>query len=113
MYIANDGTVLQFVDSKAEKNYLMGREARDLEWTEAGRANKGPVQQQIEAEPDVAATPTEEPADTEANSPAEIEDETAEEEAAEAELDDDSEQEATPDEATEEVETGDDEDTTA
>ena len=52
MYVANDGTILHFVDSKAEKNYLMGREARDLEWTAAGRANKGPVQQQVEAEPE-------------------------------------------------------------
>ncbi|MFD1515591.1 50S ribosomal protein L24e [Halomarina rubra] len=37
MYVKNDGSVLHFVNSKAEKNYLMGREARDLEWTEAGR----------------------------------------------------------------------------
>ena len=36
MYVRNDGTVLHFVDSKAEKNYLMGREARDLEWTAEG-----------------------------------------------------------------------------
>jgi len=27
---------MHFVDSKAEKNWLLGREARDLEWTEAG-----------------------------------------------------------------------------
>ena len=52
MYVANDGTILHFVDSKAEKNYLMGREARDLEWTSAGRANKGPAAQQVEAEPE-------------------------------------------------------------
>ena len=32
MYVKNDGTVLHFVDSKAEKNYFMGREPRDLEW---------------------------------------------------------------------------------
>ncbi|PSQ18133.1 50S ribosomal protein L24e [Halobacteriales archaeon QS_8_69_26] len=32
MYVKNDGTVLHFVNSKAEKNYFMGREARDLEW---------------------------------------------------------------------------------
>ena len=41
MFVKTDGTVLHFKDSKAEKNYLLGREARDLEWTEAGRANRG------------------------------------------------------------------------
>jgi large subunit ribosomal protein L24e len=32
MYVRNDGTVLHFVDSKAEKNYFMDRDPRDLEW---------------------------------------------------------------------------------
>jgi large subunit ribosomal protein L24e len=32
MYVKNDGTVLHFVDSKAEKNYFMDRDPRDLEW---------------------------------------------------------------------------------
>ena len=32
MYVKSDGTVLWFADSKCEKNYFMGREARDLEW---------------------------------------------------------------------------------
>ncbi|XVH31911.1 50S ribosomal protein L24e [Haloferacaceae archaeon DSL9] len=41
MYVKTDGTVLHFKDSKAEKNYLLGRESRDLEWTEAGRRNRG------------------------------------------------------------------------
>jgi large subunit ribosomal protein L24e len=36
MYVRNDGTILYFKDSKAEKNYFMGREPRDLEWTVAG-----------------------------------------------------------------------------
>ncbi len=54
MYVRNDGTVLHFVDSKAEKNYKLGREPRDLEWTEAGRAGKGTAQ---------AETPAEEEAD--------------------------------------------------
>lgn len=40
MFVRTDGTVLNFVDSKAEKNYFLGREARDLEWTAAGRAEK-------------------------------------------------------------------------
>jgi large subunit ribosomal protein L24e len=33
MYVQTDGTILWFKDSKAEKNYFLGREARDLEWT--------------------------------------------------------------------------------
>jgi large subunit ribosomal protein L24e len=37
MFVKTDGTVLHFKDSKAEKNYLLGREARDLEWTTTGR----------------------------------------------------------------------------
>ena len=56
MYVRNDGTVLHFVDSKAEKNYKLGRESRDLEWTEEGRAGKGPAE---------AETPADEEADQE------------------------------------------------
>ena len=32
MFVRTDGTVLWFKDSKAEKNYMLGRESRDLEW---------------------------------------------------------------------------------
>ena len=54
MYVRADGTVLHFVDSKAEKNYLKGREARDLKWTGVGRP-----------EPQAATTTDEpEPADS-------------------------------------------------
>ncbi|SDR07152.1 50S ribosomal protein L24e [Natronobacterium texcoconense] len=52
MYVKNDGSVLHFVDSKAEKNYKLGREPRDLEWTEEGRAGKGPAKTDEEAEQD-------------------------------------------------------------
>ncbi|SEH15407.1 large subunit ribosomal protein L24e [Natronorubrum sediminis] len=52
MYVRNDGTVLHFVDSKAEKNYKLGREPRDLEWTEEGRAGKGPAQADTPADED-------------------------------------------------------------
>ncbi|WP_416841026.1 50S ribosomal protein L24e [Haloferax sp. DFSO52] len=41
MYVKIDGTILHFKSSKAEKNYFLGREARDLEWTEAGRRARG------------------------------------------------------------------------
>jgi large subunit ribosomal protein L24e len=32
MFVRTDGTILWFKDSKAEKNYFLGRESRDLEW---------------------------------------------------------------------------------
>jgi large subunit ribosomal protein L24e len=38
MLVKNDGTILHFKDSKAEKNYQLGREPRDLEWTQSGGA---------------------------------------------------------------------------
>ncbi len=50
MYVQTDGSVLHFVDSKAEKNYKLGREPRDLEWTEEGRRGK----QRAAPEPEVA-----------------------------------------------------------
>ncbi|MEF8840446.1 MAG: 50S ribosomal protein L24e [Haloarculaceae archaeon] len=66
MYVRNNGTVLHFKDRKAEKNYFMGREARDLEWTQAGQAAKeGRRPQELEAEPepepDVESEPGAEP----------------------------------------------------
>ena len=58
MYVRNDGTVLHFKDRKAEKNYFMGREARDLEWTQAGRAAKDTRRpQETEPEPDPEPEP--------------------------------------------------------
>ena len=58
MYVRNDGTVLHFKDRKAEKNYFMGREARDLEWTQAGRAAKDTRRpQETEAEPETEPEP--------------------------------------------------------
>lgn len=57
MYVRSDGTILHFVDAKAEKNYMKGREARDLEWTAAGQATEDPGE---------ADTSGEEPADSEA-----------------------------------------------
>jgi large subunit ribosomal protein L24e len=69
MYVRNDGTVLHFKDRKAEKNYFMGREARDLEWTQAGRAAKDTrrpqgTEAEPEPEPESETDAEEEPADT-------------------------------------------------
>ena len=39
MYVRRDGTVLHFKNSKAEKNYFMDREGRELEWTYRGEGS--------------------------------------------------------------------------
>ncbi|MFA9417605.1 50S ribosomal protein L24e [Natrinema sp. HArc-T2] len=79
MYVKTDGTVLHFVDSKAEKNYKLGREPRDLEWTEEGRRAKGPVQDETPA-----AEADESEAEDEDEADASAEDESEEVEAEEA-----------------------------
>ncbi len=56
MYVQNDGTVLHFVDSKAEKNFKLGREPRDLEWTEEGRRGKTSAQADTSAEAEADQT---------------------------------------------------------
>ncbi len=95
MYVRTDGTVLHFVDSKAEKNYKLGREPRDLEWTEAGRRNKGPVQEQPEQD-DVEEDGEEDAkTDVEEDAEADVEEdaETDVEEDAEADVEEDAEDE--------------------
>ncbi|MDJ1431827.1 50S ribosomal protein L24e [Halostagnicola sp. A-GB9-2] len=83
MYVRKDGSVLHFVDSKAEKNYKLGREPRDLEWTEEGRRGKSPAQ---------AETAADETTETD-------EDETSEESELEADEDDSEPEEGKDDEA--------------
>lgn len=57
MYVRNDGTVLHFKDSKCEKNYFLGREARSLEWTESGRREGGDnTQAESETESDTESS---------------------------------------------------------
>ncbi|AFO56403.1 MULTISPECIES: 50S ribosomal protein L24e [unclassified Natrinema] len=70
MYVKNDGTVLHFVDSKAEKNYKLGREPRDLEWTEEGRRGKGPAQAETPADEDEDLETETDAADDEEDAPA-------------------------------------------
>lgn len=93
MYVKNNGSVLHFVDSKAEKNYKLGREPRDLEWTEDGRRGKSSTQDDTPADEDADETEaveagddedleTETDADDEEDAPAE--DESEETEAEEA-----------------------------
>lgn len=49
MLVLNDGTTHHFCSSKCEKNTGIGREARNLEWTDAGRRQSG--RRQPEPEP--------------------------------------------------------------
>ena len=41
MFVHTDGTIVHFCSSKCEKNADLGREPRDLEWTEEGGAAEG------------------------------------------------------------------------
>ena len=63
MFVRVDGSVTHFCSGKCEKNADLGREPRDLEWTETARAEG-----QAEAEPE-AESDTEPDEDTEATTP--------------------------------------------
>ncbi len=99
MYVQTDGSVLHFVDSKAEKNYKLGREPRDLEWTEEGRRGK----QRAAPEPEVADDEVDEDEgadeDDVAESETEAEDDTEAQDEVEAESEDADEDEETEDDA--------------
>lgn len=121
MFVRTDGTVLHFVDSKAEKNYFLGREARDLEWTAAGRAEKegrARAAEKAGAQAESTAADSEEPgtevAATEEEATVEPDEETAEEvtaDDADVESDDGADQaETIEDEAESEAESDESED---
>ncbi|WP_435349624.1 50S ribosomal protein L24e [Haloarchaeobius sp. HRN-SO-5] len=40
MFVHTDGTTVHYCSAKCEKNAALGREPRDLEWTEAGGRNE-------------------------------------------------------------------------
>ncbi|MFC7057127.1 50S ribosomal protein L24e [Halovenus salina] len=85
MYVKTDGTILWFKNAKAEKNYFLGRESRDLEWIgyeeeETTDADEPAVE---ESDDTTVSDDSEEEADTE-DEPA-ADDGDAEEEETEAE----------------------------
>ncbi len=94
MYVQTDGTVLHFADSKAEKNYFLGREARDLEWTEAGQQER---ERTRAAEREDASTES-----AEADAPEAGTERAASEEEATVEPDEETAEEVTADEDSEE-----------
>ncbi|MDS0222687.1 50S ribosomal protein L24e [Haloarcula sp. S1AR25-5A] len=88
MFVHKDGATTHFCSSKCENNADLGREARNLEWTDTARGEAGAV----EEEPDEVETDTAPAADAdEAEADAEDADadadeaEDADEEAEEAE----------------------------
>jgi len=100
MFVRKNGTTIHFCSSKCEKNADLGREARDLSWTEAGRGTGG----------DAAAEQQTDTAD--ADEQAEVEDEAAEDAAA-ADDADEAEDEVEADEAEDEVDADDESDAEA
>ncbi|MFB6117745.1 50S ribosomal protein L24e [Halosegnis sp.] len=92
MLVLNDGTTHHFCSAKCEKNTDLGREPRDVEWTEAGqRAGDRRAAAQAEADAERAE--------------AEAEEAEAEAEEAEAEAEANVEAEAEADETEAEAET--------
>jgi len=41
MYVHNDGSTVHFCSAKCEKNADLGREPRDVEWTEEEETEEG------------------------------------------------------------------------
>ncbi|WP_135662857.1 50S ribosomal protein L24e [Halorhabdus rudnickae] len=54
MFVRKNGTTIHFCSSKCEKNADLGREARDLSWTEAGRGTAGEAETVEEDEAEAA-----------------------------------------------------------
>ena len=57
MFVRTDGATVHYCSSKCEKNHDLGREARNLEWTEAGRPDEDDEEpaEPTEAAPDLEA----------------------------------------------------------
>lgn len=66
MFVHADGSVVHFCSSKCENNAELGREARNLEWTEAGR---GPERTAAAATDETEAATTNETVESEAGGP--------------------------------------------
>ncbi|MCY4728940.1 50S ribosomal protein L24e [Natronomonas gomsonensis] len=100
MFVRVDGSVTHYCSGKCEKNADLGREPRDLEWTETARAEGQAAEAEPEAEPD--AEPEE---DTEATTPdleAAESESAADEESAETDEADEAEDASSDEEADEE-----------
>ena len=99
MFVRTDGTTLYYCSSKCEKNADLGREPRDLEWTEAGRPEKPAA-----AADDEDEEPAEEVSAEEAPAEEVSEEEEAEEEEEVSEEEAEEEEEASDNESAEDEE---------
>jgi large subunit ribosomal protein L24e len=53
MFVRTNGATIHYCSSKCEKNHDLGRESRDLEWTEEGQPEEAPeAEEEPEPEPD-------------------------------------------------------------
>ncbi|MFD1526786.1 50S ribosomal protein L24e [Halolamina salina] len=100
MFVHTNGSVVHYCSAKCEKNADLGREPRDLEWTEEG-GDHGTEETVEETEPEEAVEEEEAEAEEEAES---------EEEAAEAESEESEEADADAEEEAAEAESEADDD---
>ena len=98
MFVGIDGSVTHYCSGKCEKNADLGREPRDLEWTETARAEGQEAEAEPEAEPDAeseedaeATTPDLEAAESESTADEESAETDAADEAAESDAADEGE----------------------
>ena len=90
MFVHKDGATTHFCSSKCENNADLGREARNLEWTDTARGEAGEVEDEAEEVEAEAAEAEAEDADEEAaadDAAADEADETDTDEADEADAD--------------------------
>ncbi|WEL17023.1 Ribosomal protein L24E [Halorhabdus sp. SVX81] len=100
MFVRKNGTTIHFCSSKCEKNADLGREARDLSWTEAGRGTGGDAAAEQQTDTADADEQVEESVEAEASE--------ADEETEDAEsVDDEAEADEAEDDATEDAESAD------
>lgn len=80
MFVKTDGTVLYFADSKCEKNYLLGREPRDLEWIKDDQEFQptASAAEELQEEPTSDVAEDESVTDDSAETPVESDDENTE-----------------------------------
>ena len=94
MFVHKDGATTHFCSSKCENNADLGREARNLEWTDTARGEAGAVEDEVEADAEPAADADEAEAEAEeADADAASDEADADEADADADADEDVEDE--------------------
>ncbi|KAA9398649.1 50S ribosomal protein L24e [Haloarcula sp. CBA1130] len=86
MFVHKDGATTHFCSSKCENNADLGREARNLEWTDTARGEAGAVEDEVEdVEADADVDEAEADADAEEADADDADEDVEDEEAEEAE----------------------------